>query len=142
MARLVAVVLALVVPAATYATPPYPNCRCLPRDACWATVDWMALNASVDGRLVRSIDPMAPCFGAGIGSGMCTAALSRVDDEFWISDQPSGYQHTGLYGTCVSLLPCCSLLPSFSSSSIIPKSKILPLITPCTERNVRMRRLQ
>lgn len=28
-----------------------------------------------------------------------TKVLARVDDEFWISSQVNGYQHTGLYGT-------------------------------------------
>lgn len=29
----------------------------------------------------------------------CAVQLNRTDDEFWIADQPNGYQHTGLWGS-------------------------------------------
>ena len=29
----------------------------------------------------------------------CIGQLNRTDDEFWIADQPSCYQHTGLWGS-------------------------------------------
>ena len=74
------------------------RCRCVAPALCWFNIDWNILNSSVSGSLVESSDPMQPCFGKGIASATCSDALSHVDDEFWIADQPSGYQHTGLYG--------------------------------------------
>lgn len=75
------------------------SCRCVAGLECWTKVPWTQLNASVGGRLDRAVDPMTPCYGAGITSVGCAQVLSSYDDEFWISDQPNGYQHVGLYNT-------------------------------------------
>jgi FAD/FMN-containing dehydrogenase len=92
MAKLVAA-LALAAAAAAAA----PQCRCLPSDACWAAVPWAALNASVSGRLAPSRDPLASACSGNAASPACAAALRASDDEFWLSAQPSGYLHTGLF---------------------------------------------
>ena len=73
-----------------------PQCRCLPSAPCWSAVPWAALNASVAGRLVPSLDPLAPC-RANSASSACQALLNASDDEFWLSSQPNGYLHTGLF---------------------------------------------
>ena len=70
------------------------RCRCLPGDPCWDLVDWSALNNSVSGRLTRSTDVMQACV-SDPASAMCTVALNKSDDEFWLSGQPNGFQHTG-----------------------------------------------
>jgi hypothetical protein len=86
-------------------SPPWPRsslaaraCRCLPGAACWSSVPWAALNESVGGRLEVSTDPLAVCRGGGLTSAACDAALNNTDDEFWLSAQPNGYLHTGLFG--------------------------------------------
>lgn len=76
------------------------RCRCLPPDPCWDNVPWQTLNASVDGRLQKSVDELSACMpsdGGSISSPACDQALNRTDDEFWITAQPNGYLHTGLY---------------------------------------------
>lgn len=72
-------------------------CRCTPGQACWAAVPWRALNVSVGGRLVKSVDELQPCIDDE-ASEQCTAALNMTDDEFWLGSTPNGYQHTGLFG--------------------------------------------
>lgn len=77
-----------------------PRCRCLPPQPCWSAVPWKALNTSVGGRLHRSVDELAACLpreGGDLKSAGCAAALNKTDDEFWISAQPNGYLHTGLF---------------------------------------------
>jgi len=73
------------------------KCRCTPGQACWAAVPWSALNASVGGRLERSVDELQACIDDE-ASEQCTAALNMTDDEFWLGSKPNGYQHTGLFG--------------------------------------------
>ena len=77
-----------------------PGCRCVPPDKCWGDVPWHSLNASVEGRLAVSVDELAPCItslGGDVNSATCAGVLAKTDDEFWISDQPNGYMHTGLF---------------------------------------------
>ena len=66
--------------------------------AFWSAVPWAALNQSVGGRLEASEDPLSVCRGGGLTSAACDAALNATDDEFWLSSQPNGYLHTGLFG--------------------------------------------
>ena len=78
---------------------PAKECRCVPPSPCWSKVPWSSLNASVKGRLHRSVDELAACMpaeGGSIKSAACSSALDSTDDEFWLADQPNGYQHTGL----------------------------------------------
>ena len=72
------------------------SCRCTPDLPCWASVPWDSLNASVSGRLAVSVDPMAPC-AAALNSPACDAALNASDNEFWLTAQPNGFLHTGLF---------------------------------------------
>jgi hypothetical protein len=57
---------------------------------------------SVSGRLHKSKDELAAClpeYGGNIKSEACGHALGSTDDEFWLANQPNGYQHTGLFNT-------------------------------------------
>ena len=77
-----------------------PDCRCVPPMPCWSLVPWAELNTSVHGRLAKSVDELAAClprYGGSIGSSACDASLNQTDDEFWLSSQPNGFQHTGLF---------------------------------------------
>jgi hypothetical protein len=76
------------VPAAT------GTCRCMPSQSCWPpSSEWSALNASVGGRLQKSVDELHRCLQPGaVRSEACWGQLNRTDDEFWIADQPNGYQ--------------------------------------------------
>lgn len=62
------------------------RCRCTPPDPCWFAVPWTQLNASVGGRLVKTVDELQPCLD-DIGSDACAAALAMTDDEFWLADR-------------------------------------------------------
>ena len=80
----------------------HSNCRCLPLDPCWpSSSEWLDFNQSVHGRLRTSVDEVGACIGprGTEKSEACFAQLNRTDDEFWIADQPAGYQHTGLWGS-------------------------------------------
>ena len=77
-----------------------PECRCVPPDPCWSQVPWKELNASVSGRLRKSVDELASCLpkhGGSLTSDECAASLESTDDEFWLSAKPNGFQHTGLF---------------------------------------------
>jgi len=74
------------------------QCRCLPSSPCWSSIPWENLNASTNGKLVISVDPFASC-ASSPNSETCLSALDSSDDEFWLSSQPNGYLHTGLFGT-------------------------------------------
>ena len=74
------------------------QCRCLPSNAtCWAAIPWRTLNASVGGRLQPFVDPLAAACAAAPAAPACAAALNASDDEFWLTAQPGGYLHTGLF---------------------------------------------
>lgn len=94
--------LPLLVTAASTAAPltEHSDCRCVPPMPCWNHVPWSSLNTSVNGRLQKSKDELAVCIpakGGDVTSTACAAALGHTDDEFWLSAQPNGYQHTGLF---------------------------------------------
>ena len=42
------------------------------------------------------MDPLAVCTTDTNGAA-CASALASSDDEFWLSNQPNGYLHTGLF---------------------------------------------
>jgi FAD/FMN-containing dehydrogenase len=49
---------------------------------------------------VESVDELAACLpqhGGSLASPACDLALNSTDDEFWLSAQPNGYLHTGLF---------------------------------------------
>jgi hypothetical protein len=75
------------------------HCRCLPSNiSCWNIIPWSTLNTSINGRLIAAIDPLSPC-SLNTSSSSCDSVLVQSDNEFWLSDQPAGYLHTGLFGT-------------------------------------------
>eukprot|EP00035_Acanthoeca_spectabilis_P023021 m.447216 g.447216 ORF g.447216 m.447216 type:complete len:663 (-) comp19484_c0_seq1:10-1998(-) len=79
-----------------------PECRCTPAHPCWAEVPWRVLNTSVKGRLQLSADELAPCLASSGGdpaSAACALTLNSTDNEFWVSGQPNGYLHTGLFNS-------------------------------------------
>ena len=88
-----AVSVLLLLSVASSSSDPWPKCRCLPADPCWAKIDWAALNSSVHGRLEASVDVMEPCIN-DLNGEMCSQALEGSDDEFWLTARPNGYQHT------------------------------------------------
>jgi hypothetical protein len=75
------------------------SCRCLPTNAtCWSAIPWSLLNSSIGGRLVTAIDPLSPC-SLNTSSPECDNVLVDSDNEVWVSDQPAGYLHTGLFNS-------------------------------------------
>ena len=51
----------LVAAASTAAAPEAAKCRCVPPDPCWSAVPFDKLNASVAGRLEKSVDELKIC---------------------------------------------------------------------------------
>ena len=71
-----------------------PTCRCSPGAACWSSIPWPSLNASVSGRLSLPVDPVAACAAAAPACNLS----ARTDDEFWLTGAPLGYTRSGQYG--------------------------------------------
>ena len=74
------------------------HCRCTPPLPCFDAVPWDTLNASVHGRLRSHVDPFDAC-AAKASSTACVASLNSSDDEFWLTAQPAGYLHNGLFNS-------------------------------------------
>ena len=74
------------------------NCRCTPPLPCFDAVPWDTLNASVHGRLRSHVDPFDAC-AAKASSTACVASLNSSDNEFWLTAQPAGYLHNGLFNS-------------------------------------------
>lgn len=91
-----------------YNIPP-GSCRCTPPNPCWNAIQWQALNASVNGKLMGTVDELQSCF-ANLNSSACTTDLASTDNEFWLSAQPFGYLHTGQFG----VWNISSIYPSYS----------------------------
>jgi hypothetical protein len=91
-----------------YPTAPY--CRCRPWEACWPTEkDWAALNASVDGGLVRPKPIGYICHEPTFIHGACDDLLSLSRDSAWRASQPGKplSSHTNLCVRLVQKLMCC-----------------------------------
>lgn len=59
------------------------ECRCLPGDACWPTVqEWQQLNKTVDGRLVATVPIGSPCHDPHYDEAAC----KKLQDE-WLLPQ-------------------------------------------------------
>jgi hypothetical protein len=74
---------ALVVTATT--SIPQNRCRVIPGDVAWPLQwNWMALNASVDGRLIKTIPAAAPChIGPYYNASRCaTISAAWIDSDF------------------------------------------------------------
>lgn len=86
--------LAIFAAAGTLSQSATSKCKAYPGDAEWPTADaWLALNASVYGRLLQPLPPAAAChptsFGPDVASdARCASVKSRWDDEFFHASDP------------------------------------------------------
>ena len=55
------------------------------------------LRGSKEAKSVDELSACLPQFGGSAAAAECEQALNSTDDEFWLSAQPNGYQHTGLF---------------------------------------------
>ena len=59
------------------------GCKVMPSDGDWPSLDvWNAFNASVDGRLIKTIPVAAPCHTPSFNKDECT----EVQDNWGIAD--------------------------------------------------------
>jgi FAD/FMN-containing dehydrogenase len=64
-------------------------------EAAWpAASAWEELEGKVGGRLIEVPSPLAAC-RAGASAEACTAAVRRLDNPFYLQDQPGGTQTNG-----------------------------------------------
>ncbi len=69
-----------------------PRRRCTSDDACWPTLQtWNEFNATIGGRLIRSVPSAAVCHGARYNADQCATAKSSWLDSFWRTNQTGGY---------------------------------------------------
>lgn len=74
---------------------PHPRRRCTSDDACWPTAQtWTEFNATVGGRLIRSVPSAAVCHGSRYNADQCATAKSNWLDGAWRSNQTGGYAAT------------------------------------------------
>ncbi|KAH8196954.1 hypothetical protein TruAng_008881 [Truncatella angustata] len=67
------------------------NCRCAPTDPCWpAAPEWDSLNATVAGRLIKSVPPGAVCYRARpeYNETACQAVIAGWSTSVWHSSNP------------------------------------------------------
>ncbi|KAK8017236.1 hypothetical protein PG991_008312 [Apiospora marii] len=58
--------------------PAASSCKCFPGDACWPSVaDWSGLNATVGGRLVKTVPLGAPCHDPSYDEAACKHVQSE-----------------------------------------------------------------
>ncbi|KAJ8133560.1 hypothetical protein O1611_g50 [Lasiodiplodia mahajangana] len=76
-------------------------CKCVPSDPCWpSTAVWDSLNATVSGRLIRSIPPAAVCYPSRpeYNQEACQDIIERWTTEGFYSNDPitiNGQQWAG-----------------------------------------------
>jgi hypothetical protein len=79
----------------TAAGQPHPRRRCTSDDACWPTAQtWTEFNATVGGRLIRSVPSAAVCHGSRYNADQCATAKGSWLDGAWRSNQTGGYAAT------------------------------------------------
>ncbi|KAK7961132.1 FAD binding domain-containing protein [Apiospora saccharicola] len=58
------------------------RCKCFPGDACWpSAADWSGLNATVGGRLIKTVPLGAPCHDPGYSQKVCKNLQSQWQAE-------------------------------------------------------------
>jgi hypothetical protein len=66
--------------------------RCAYGDDCWPSIDiWNQFNATVGGKLVRSVPSAAVCHTERYNADQCAAANSSWLDSFWRTNQTGAY---------------------------------------------------
>ncbi|KAJ5161827.1 hypothetical protein N7492_007219 [Penicillium capsulatum] len=66
--------------------------RCTYGDDCWPSVDtWNQFNATVGGRLIRSVPSAAVCHTQRYNAKQCALAKSSWLDSFWRTNQTGAY---------------------------------------------------
>ena len=82
-----------------------PRRRCAYGDDCWPDIQtWNDFNATVGGRLIRSVPSAAVCHTERYNTQKCTIAKDSWLDSFWRTNQTGAYAATvwemGQTGQC------------------------------------------
>ncbi|KAE8160751.1 hypothetical protein BDV40DRAFT_313563 [Aspergillus tamarii] len=82
-----------------------PRRRCASGDDCWPDIQtWNDFNATVGGRLIRSVPSAAVCHTERYNAQKCTVAKDSWLDSFWRTNQTGAYAATvwemGQTGQC------------------------------------------
>ncbi|KAE8402671.1 hypothetical protein BDV37DRAFT_284478 [Aspergillus pseudonomiae] len=82
-----------------------PRRRCAYGDDCWPDIQtWNDFNATVGGRLIRSVPSAAVCHTERYNADKCTVAKESWLDSFWRTNQTGAYSATvwemGKTGQC------------------------------------------
>ncbi len=72
-----------------------PRRRCAFGDDCWPNAaTWDQFNATVGGRLIRSLPSAAVCHAERYNANQCAVAKSSWLDSFWRTNQAGSYSAT------------------------------------------------
>lgn len=72
-----------------------PRRRCAYGDNCWPdAATWDHFNATVGGRLIRSLPSAAVCHSERYNANQCAVAKSSWLDSFWRTNQTGSYAAT------------------------------------------------
>lgn len=87
------------------------TCRCEPDQPCWPKQeDWRDLNQSVQGRLVQVKSPVQSC-KTNSQSKNCADNLKKMQNPFFIEDQPGATQSTGWLGAWKTAVSPYAVVP-------------------------------
>ncbi|EXJ77159.1 hypothetical protein A1O3_10317 [Capronia epimyces CBS 606.96] len=82
----------------------FAKCKCTPTEDCWPSVSaWDALNATVDGKLIRNHPIAQPCYpGAGYSDERCEEISANWSTNSWLAQFPTGYSYPTIE-TCAAI---------------------------------------
>ena len=70
----------------------HPRRRCTYGDDCWPSVEtWNQFNATVGGKLIRSVPSAAVCHAERYNADLCAVAKSSWLDSSWRTNQTGAY---------------------------------------------------
>lgn len=109
--------------------------RCAYGDSCWPDdATWSAFNASVAGRLIRSVPSAAVCHQERFDSGLCDTAKQEWKNSFWRTNQTGAYSavlwelgNNQCYINSPKTAPCSQGLGEYSFTMT---ALYLPLVVP------------
>ena len=79
----------------TFGSEHLPRRRCAYGDECWPDAEtWNSFNATIGGRLIRSLPSAAVCHAERYNADKCATAKDSWLDSFWKTNQSGAYAAT------------------------------------------------
>lgn len=118
-------------PPASGSDPSYRVRRVRPGDPAWPSeASWKSLRSQVAGRLFRVESPLAACERGGADSS-CAEVLARVENPFFLGDEPALTQTSGWLGAWTSQ-------PSIYAVAATETADVVAAVNFAREHNLRL----